>query len=97
MLNSEPHIICRATSDLGLLHIITRLGSDVQGIVVGQLYAIWDAVPCVLAHPTTTLSPVLDAIGLGIDGGFAEYIAVDAAQLIPVVSGPSLNLCTFVH
>ncbi len=65
--------------------IARRLGSEVQGITVGELYAIWDVIPCALAHPSTTLSPAFNTIGLGKNGGFAEYIVVNQAELLPVV------------
>ncbi|KAI0705778.1 chaperonin 10-like protein [Cerioporus squamosus] len=64
-----------------------QLGSEVQAITVGELYAIWDVIPCALAHPSTALSPALNTIGLGKNGGFAEYIVVNQAELLPVPRG----------
>ena len=69
-----------------ITEIVFRLGAEVQGITVGELYAIWDVVPCALAHPSTALSPAFQSIGLGKNGGFAEYIVVNQAELVPVVS-----------
>ncbi|KAI0775325.1 GroES-like protein [Trametes elegans] len=59
-------------------------GSEVEGIVKGQLYAVWDVVPCVMQ---TNISPALNAIGVGVNGGFAEYLAVNASELVPVPDG----------
>ncbi|KAI0749435.1 N-benzyl-3-pyrrolidinol dehydrogenase [Daedaleopsis nitida] len=64
-----------------------QVGSDVQGITIGQLYAIWDVVPCSLAHPSTSLSPAFESVGLGTNGGFAEYVVVNQTELVPVPHG----------
>ncbi|RPD61206.1 GroES-like protein [Lentinus tigrinus ALCF2SS1-7] len=66
-----------------------QLGSEVKDITLGELYAIWDVVPCALAHPSTSLPPALNSIGLGKNGGFTEYIVVNQAELAPVPKGLS--------
>ncbi|OSD03995.1 GroES-like protein [Trametes coccinea BRFM310] len=63
-----------------------QLGEQVTGITVGQLYGIWDGVPCA-ACMATGLPPALNSIGLGVNGGYAEYLAVDATELVPVPDG----------
>ncbi|KAI0359993.1 N-benzyl-3-pyrrolidinol dehydrogenase [Trametes cingulata] len=61
-----------------------ELGSEVEGIVKGALYAIYDVVPCVAMN---NLPPALNSIGIGRNGGYAEYIAVNAEELVPVPDG----------
>ena len=62
-----------------------RLGENVKNIARGKLYA----VHTFLAHgrhPLPGTTPFLDSVGLGENGGFAEYLVVDAANLVVVVS-----------
>ncbi|KAH9902903.1 N-benzyl-3-pyrrolidinol dehydrogenase [Cubamyces lactineus] len=61
-----------------------QLGSNVEGIVEGQLYAVWDAVPCAAM---SKLPPALNSIGIRLNGGYAEYLVVNAAELVPVPKG----------
>ncbi|KAH9939059.1 N-benzyl-3-pyrrolidinol dehydrogenase [Epithele typhae] len=70
------------------------LGSDVVGIDIGKLYAIWAIVPHG-PNPLPGLPEFTDSIGLGLNGGFAEYITVDASNLVPVPDGlaPEIAAC----
>ncbi|KAI0671482.1 N-benzyl-3-pyrrolidinol dehydrogenase [Trametes maxima] len=61
-----------------------QLGSEVEGITEGQLYAIYDVVPCIAM---TNLPPAVNSVGLGRNGGYAEYIVVAAQELLPVPDG----------
>ncbi|OSD03994.1 GroES-like protein [Trametes coccinea BRFM310] len=61
-----------------------KVGAEVAGITVGQLYGIYDAVPCAA---TANMSASLTSVGIGVNGGFAEYIVVDPSELVPVPSG----------
>ncbi|KAI0368691.1 N-benzyl-3-pyrrolidinol dehydrogenase [Pilatotrama ljubarskyi] len=61
-----------------------QIGCEVEGIVKGGLYAIHDLVPCVAMN---NLPPALNSIGIGRDGGYAEYIVVNAEELVPVPDG----------
>ncbi|KAI0649383.1 GroES-like protein [Trametes meyenii] len=61
-----------------------KLGLEVEGITEGKLYAIYDVVPCIAM---TNLPPALNSVGLGRNGGFAEYIVVAAQELLPVPEG----------
>ncbi|KAI0636284.1 GroES-like protein [Trametes polyzona] len=58
------------------------LGDGVSGIDLGTLYAIHAILPCV-----TGLPPILNSDGIGMNGGYAEYVAVDQRQLVPVPDG----------
>ncbi|KAI0695869.1 N-benzyl-3-pyrrolidinol dehydrogenase [Cerioporus squamosus] len=60
-------------------------GSEVTGIVRGQLYAVWASVPC--AKATLGFPPFSDSIGLGENGGYAEYLVAAASELVPVPHG----------
>ena len=56
-----------------------------KGIEKGKLYAVYAPVPH--SHDLLTgFPPFLDSIGIGENGGYAEYLAVDASELVPVVS-----------
>lgn len=64
---------------------IFRWGSEVSGIDKDQLYVVYIYSSCVQrSHPS--LSP---AIGVGLNGGYAPYVVVDANQLVPVPKGLS--------
>ena len=78
-----------------MLRIGDRLGQNVTGIEMGQMYVVWDAVPHG-THPVAGFPSFLDSIGIGENGGFAEYMVVDATELIPVVSpaGVDDTICT---
>ncbi|KAL7281273.1 hypothetical protein ACG7TL_004582 [Trametes sanguinea] len=76
----------KSAHTLKMLTMTDRLGEQVTGITVGQLYGIWDGVPCA-ACMATGLPPALNSIGLGVNGGYAEYLAVDATELVPVPDG----------
>ncbi len=55
------------------------------GVVAGQLYAVWAVTPCPRAA-LPGFPPFADSIGLGENGGFAEYMVANASELVPVVS-----------
>ncbi|KAH9943281.1 N-benzyl-3-pyrrolidinol dehydrogenase [Epithele typhae] len=60
---------------------------NVRHIAKGKLYAIHDLVPHG-AHPLAPgQSPLTDSIGIGENGGFAEYILADSVELVPVPEG----------
>lgn len=61
-----------------------------KDIAVGKLYAVHDIVPHA-KHALPGLTPFTDSIGIGENGGFAEYMAVDASQLILVVRTPCVS------
>ena len=66
--------------------MLNRIGKDVKGIEKGKLYAVYIPVP----HSHDLIKgfpPFLDSIGIGRNGGYAEYLAVNATALVPVVSG----------
>ncbi|TBU53000.1 N-benzyl-3-pyrrolidinol dehydrogenase [Dichomitus squalens] len=60
-----------------------ELGKDVENIEIGKLYAIWDIVAHG-PHQIPGLPPFADSIGIGENGGFAEFIVADASDLVPV-------------
>ncbi|KAI0749440.1 N-benzyl-3-pyrrolidinol dehydrogenase [Daedaleopsis nitida] len=70
-----------------------QLGSEVTGIVEGHLYAVWTAVPCPRA--IAGFPPLSDSIGIGENGGYAEYLVVNASELVPVPRGlaPEIAAC----
>ena len=54
-------------------------------IALGKLYAVYAPLP----HAKSALPgfpPLSDWIGVGKNGGFAEYLVVDARELVLVVS-----------
>lgn len=63
----------------------SRLGPGVQNISLTQLYGVYlvDFTQPDLFHFTT---------GTGLDGGYAEFVLVNQAQLIPVVRRRLLHL-----
>lgn len=67
-----------------LLIDISRLGAGVQNISTTQMYGVF------IIDPTN--ANVLASTGTGLNGGYAEFVLVNQAQLIPVVrSSPSLS------
>ncbi|KAI0763324.1 GroES-like protein [Trametes elegans] len=62
-----------------------ELGEGVEGIEIDKLYALHAIVPCAKG----SLPPIDDSTGIGFNGGFAEYVAVDHRQLVPVPYGLS--------
>ena len=60
------------------------MGKDVKDIEVGKLYAIWDVVAHG-HHQLPGFPPFADSIGIGENGGFAEFIVADVSDLVPVV------------
>ena len=61
-----------------------RLGENVKNIARGKLYAVHDFLAHG-GHPLPGATPFLDSVGLGENGGFAEYLVFDAANLVVVV------------
>ncbi|KAL1949901.1 hypothetical protein VTO73DRAFT_8782 [Trametes versicolor] len=59
-----------------------KLGDNVTGITLGSLYAVHAILPC-----ATGLPPILNSDGIGMNGGYAEYVVVDQRQLVPVPDG----------
>ncbi|CDO75112.1 hypothetical protein BN946_scf185010.g37 [Trametes cinnabarina] len=64
-----------------------KIGPDVKGIREGRLYSVHAITPCV--QGTVALPLIEQAVGLGRNGGYAEYVLVEAPQLIPVPDGIS--------
>ncbi|RPD56334.1 N-benzyl-3-pyrrolidinol dehydrogenase [Lentinus tigrinus ALCF2SS1-7] len=62
-------------------------GSEVTGIDKDQLYIVYLTSPC--AEQAQAPITGLDVIGVGANGGYAEYLVVDADQLVPVPKGLS--------
>ena len=58
---------------------------DPQEIKIGTLYGVLGLSPCVRPTPGFP-EAALNTPGLGLDGGFAEYIVILATQLVKVVS-----------
>ncbi|KAJ7857903.1 GroES-like protein [Mycena leptocephala] len=67
--------------------IAVKLGSKVDShtVQIGRLYSILALDSCV--HGLNGGPAFLNALGLGRDGGYAEYIIVTADLLVPVPSG----------
>ena len=67
-----------------LLIAFVRLGEGVseKDIQLGKLYTVSTIHPC-----GGVLQPggILNSIGIGKDGGYAEFAALDANLLVPVV------------
>ncbi|KAI9067693.1 GroES-like protein [Trametes sanguinea] len=59
-----------------------KIGPGVKGIAEGQLYCVHGITPSLLSRP-----PIDESIGLGINGGYAEYVLVEPRQLVPVPNG----------
>ncbi|KAI0723718.1 GroES-like protein [Cerioporus squamosus] len=60
-------------------------GSDVTGITKDQLYVVYIFSSCAtLTQASLTNTAV---IGVGLNGGYAKYLVVDADQLVPVPKG----------
>ena len=74
----------RPANSLRSSNILNRIGQDVVGIEIDKLYAVYAVVPHAM-HLLPNFPPFLDSIGIGENGGYAEYLVVDASQLIPVV------------
>ncbi|KAI0633255.1 GroES-like protein [Trametes polyzona] len=55
-----------------------QLGSGVQNISTDQMYGVY------IIDPTSSST---DAIGTGLNGGYAEFVLVNQAQLIPIPDG----------
>ncbi|KAI9001481.1 GroES-like protein [Trametes punicea] len=70
-----------------------KLGSGVEDIEVGRLYAVHTIVPC--AKGSVTTPPIVQSLGLGLNGGYAEYLVVERRQLVPVPEGipPAVAAC----
>jgi propanol-preferring alcohol dehydrogenase len=71
--------------------IIHRLGSKVDPQVVqkGKLYSILEADGC--THGINGGPALLNSLGLGKDGAYAEYVITTADTLVPVVSFKRLH------
>lgn len=67
-----------------MLTSVYRLGDNVPAITLGSLYAVHAILPC-----ATGLPPILNSDGIGMNGGYAEYVVVDQRQLVPVVRIPA--------
>ena len=61
-------------------------------IALGKLYAVYDPVPHA-KHVLPGFPPFSDSIGIGENGGFAEYLVVDARELVLVVSAGPRSPC----
>ncbi|CDO75111.1 hypothetical protein BN946_scf185010.g36 [Trametes cinnabarina] len=62
-----------------------KLGPNVDGIEESQLYSVHVITPC--AKGTIALPPIEQSIGIGRNGGYAEYVLVEPRQLVPVPDG----------
>ncbi|KAI0833846.1 GroES-like protein [Trametes gibbosa] len=62
--------------------IAVQLGLNVEGIRLGTLYAVHAIVPCAKGLP-----PILESDGIGMNGGYADYVVVNQRQLVPVPEG----------
>lgn len=82
----------RSASDIVLGHeycgTIVEAGSAVQRVAVGQRVAVDPNVPCYQCEACRkgriNLCAQLTALGVDIDGGFAEYCIVPDTQLFPL-------------
>lgn len=74
------HEICGVPVELGE-------GVDPTLVQKDKLYIVLPLTPCV--HGLTGLPAALNSIGVGKDGGFAEYVTVTVDQLIKVPEGLS--------
>lgn len=63
---------------VALLITSARLGAGVQNISTTQLYGVLIIDPSSSNSGTST-------IGIGLDGGYAEFVLVNQSQLFPVV------------
>ncbi|KAJ7186963.1 chaperonin 10-like protein [Mycena filopes] len=72
-----------------------KLGSKVDEHVAqkGKLYSILAADGC--THGTSGFPAILNTIGLGKDGGFAEYFIATPDMLVPVPSGVPPEVAAF--
>ncbi|KAJ7152930.1 chaperonin 10-like protein [Mycena filopes] len=72
-----------------------KLGSKVDEHVAqkGKLYSILAADGC--THGTSGFPAILNTIGLGKDGGFAEYFIATSDMLVPVPSGVPPEVAAF--
>ncbi|KAI0667919.1 GroES-like protein [Trametes maxima] len=62
-----------------------KFGEGVEGVEEGRLYAVYVFTPCACRSLST---PPIDAsTGIGLNGGFAEYVTVAQSQLVPVPHG----------
>ncbi|EPQ56714.1 GroES-like protein [Gloeophyllum trabeum ATCC 11539] len=68
-----------------IVGIPVQLGPDVTGIEEGHLYAVWVIDPC--AAKAAGVAPIIDSTGIGMNGGYAEYVLVEDSQLVPVPHG----------
>ncbi|KAI9001480.1 GroES-like protein [Trametes punicea] len=70
-----------------------RVGKSVDGIEEGQLYVVYIVVPCAKRSPG--IPPLDQSVGIGVNGGFADYLLVDAGQLVRVPDGipPEVAAC----
>ncbi|KAI0648696.1 GroES-like protein [Trametes meyenii] len=62
-----------------------EFGEGVEGIKEGRLYAVFVLTPC--ACRTLGPPPIDDSTGIGLNGGFAEFVTVSQSQLVPVPHG----------
>ena len=56
-----------------------------KDIEIGKLYVVYILVPHA-KNPLKGFPSLTDSIGAGENGGFADYLLVDASELVPVVS-----------
>lgn len=75
--------------------VVTDIGSDVSGIDIGQRAAVAPLVPCHECEACTSGRPALcrrySFIGSRRQGALADYVAVPAANLVPLPGSVSLR------
>ncbi|KAJ7573114.1 N-benzyl-3-pyrrolidinol dehydrogenase [Mycena floridula] len=65
-------------------------GVDPDLIKETQLYSALNYAPC--THSLNGTPAIFNSVGLGLDGGYAEYVVVDVDQLVEVPTGVSPEL-----
>ncbi|KAJ7573654.1 N-benzyl-3-pyrrolidinol dehydrogenase [Mycena floridula] len=81
--NALGHEICGIPVELGE-------GVDPAIIKKSQLYSVLDFTPC--THSITGGPAIFNSPGIGMDGGYAEYVTVGAEELVEVPAGVSPEL-----
>ncbi|KAI0356392.1 GroES-like protein [Trametes cingulata] len=64
-----------------------QLGEGVTDIELGRLYALYAMVGCAAYAKQGCGTSGINGLGLGLDGGLAEYIVCNADLLVPVPDG----------